>query len=84
MTGIITDADKVSALLHKYGAMAFWDYATAGELRKIIFVFNIAYNLISFYFSSWPSTPSCQAMESTFQGPLVGNTHYMLDNKLSA
>ncbi|KAJ8036031.1 Cysteine desulfurase 1, chloroplastic [Holothuria leucospilota] len=38
VTGIITDADKVSALLHKYGALAFWDYATAGDKIRDIFI----------------------------------------------
>ncbi|HKE49948.1 MAG TPA: aminotransferase class V-fold PLP-dependent enzyme [Actinomycetes bacterium] len=30
VTGLITDADPVCALLHRYGALAFWDYAAAG------------------------------------------------------
>jgi selenocysteine lyase/cysteine desulfurase len=29
VTGIITDVDAVSILLHRYGALAFWDYAAA-------------------------------------------------------
>jgi selenocysteine lyase/cysteine desulfurase len=29
VTGIKTDIDTVSALLHQYGALAFWDYAAA-------------------------------------------------------
>jgi selenocysteine lyase/cysteine desulfurase len=29
VTGIKTDVDGVSALLHQYGALAFWDYAAA-------------------------------------------------------
>lgn len=32
VTGIITDTNHVTALLHKYGALAFWDFATAGKL----------------------------------------------------
>ena len=35
ITGVITDADAVTILLHKYGALAFWDYATAGEAPSI-------------------------------------------------
>jgi selenocysteine lyase/cysteine desulfurase len=29
VTGIISDVDGISALLHRYGALAFWDYAAA-------------------------------------------------------
>lgn len=29
VTGIITDVAGISALLHRYGALAFWDYAAA-------------------------------------------------------
>lgn len=29
VTGLKTDVDAVSALLHKYGAVSFWDYAAA-------------------------------------------------------
>jgi selenocysteine lyase/cysteine desulfurase len=30
VTGILTDADRVAALLHRHGALSFWDYAAAG------------------------------------------------------
>lgn len=29
ITGILTPVDKVSILLHRYGFLSFWDYATA-------------------------------------------------------
>jgi selenocysteine lyase/cysteine desulfurase len=29
ITGVMTDTDRVTELLHKYGALSFWDYATA-------------------------------------------------------
>jgi len=29
ITGICLDVDEITALLHRYGALAFWDYATA-------------------------------------------------------
>ena len=29
ITGVLTDTDAFSILLHRYGALAFWDYATA-------------------------------------------------------
>lgn len=35
VTGIITDDIRISVLLHKYGALAFWDYAAAGPYVKI-------------------------------------------------
>ncbi|XP_006812056.1 uncharacterized protein LOC100375561 [Saccoglossus kowalevskii] len=35
VTGILTDTNKVSALLHRYGALAFWDYATAGPYLNV-------------------------------------------------
>ncbi|XP_002119654.2 uncharacterized protein LOC100175538 [Ciona intestinalis] len=35
ITGIITNVDMVSSTLHKYGALAFWDYATAGPYVDI-------------------------------------------------
>lgn len=31
VTGTLVDDVKVTQLLHRYGALAFWDYATAGE-----------------------------------------------------
>jgi len=30
VTGILTDTNAVTACLHRNGALAFWDYATAG------------------------------------------------------
>ncbi len=30
ITGVLTDTDSFSALLHRYGALAFWDYAAVG------------------------------------------------------
>jgi selenocysteine lyase/cysteine desulfurase len=35
VTGIITDVDAVSILLHRHGALAFWDYAAAGPYLPI-------------------------------------------------
>nr|XP_039261606.1 uncharacterized protein LOC120337785 [Styela clava] len=35
ITGITTDTQKVSALLHKYNALSLWDYATAGPYMDI-------------------------------------------------
>ncbi|HWH13320.1 MAG TPA: aminotransferase class V-fold PLP-dependent enzyme [Miltoncostaeaceae bacterium] len=35
VTGIITDADAIAALLHRHGALSFWDYAAAGPYLDI-------------------------------------------------
>ena len=35
VTGIVSDAHAISALLHEHGALAFWDYAAAGPYVDI-------------------------------------------------
>ena len=35
VTGIITDVDAVTRLLHRHGALSFWDYAAAGPYLPI-------------------------------------------------
>ncbi|CAH0480719.1 unnamed protein product [Peronospora belbahrii] len=35
LTGILIDVDKISRLLHKYGALACWDYATCAPYVPI-------------------------------------------------
>jgi selenocysteine lyase/cysteine desulfurase/tRNA(Ile)-lysidine synthase TilS/MesJ len=35
LTGVLTDVDAVSALLHQHGALACWDYATCAPYVKI-------------------------------------------------
>lgn len=35
VTGIIAQIDEITELLHKYGALAFWDYAAAAPYMKI-------------------------------------------------
>jgi selenocysteine lyase/cysteine desulfurase/amino acid transporter len=35
VTGLITDTDAISELLHRHGALAFWDYAAAGPHLEI-------------------------------------------------
>jgi len=35
VTGILSDADTVAALLHAHGALSFWDYAAAGPYVPI-------------------------------------------------
>jgi selenocysteine lyase/cysteine desulfurase len=33
VTGIVSDTDAISALLHRHGALSFWDYAAASAAR---------------------------------------------------
>ena len=35
ITGVLTDTNKTTALLHRHGALAFFDYATAGPYVQI-------------------------------------------------
>lgn len=35
VTGILTDADAIATLLHRHGALSFWDYAAAGPYLPI-------------------------------------------------
>jgi selenocysteine lyase/cysteine desulfurase len=35
VTGILSDADAIAALLHEHGALSFWDYAAAGPYVPI-------------------------------------------------
>ena len=35
ITGVLTDTDTISVLLHRYGALAFWDYAAAAPYVPI-------------------------------------------------
>ena len=35
MTGIVTNVEAVSAMLHRHGALAFWDYAAAAPYVEI-------------------------------------------------
>jgi selenocysteine lyase/cysteine desulfurase len=35
ITGIIAEIDKITILLHKYGFLAFWDFATAAGYLDI-------------------------------------------------
>lgn len=35
VTGILTDTDVVTKLIHKYGGLSMWDYATAGAYVKV-------------------------------------------------
>ena len=34
VTGILADTNAISAILHRYQALACWDYATAGKVAQ--------------------------------------------------
>lgn len=33
LTGILSDTNAITGILHRHGALAFWDYATAGNTK---------------------------------------------------
>ena len=35
VTGVITDVNRISAILHRAGALAFWDYASGASYLKV-------------------------------------------------
>ena len=35
VTGVLSDPDRIAALLHEHGALSFWDYAAAGPYVPI-------------------------------------------------
>jgi selenocysteine lyase/cysteine desulfurase len=35
VTGILTDTDRITSMLHEHGALAFWDYAAAAPYVRI-------------------------------------------------
>ena len=43
ITGVLTDTNAFSALLHKYNALVFWDYATAGEPYSCTYMYVYVY-----------------------------------------
>src|SRR4051812_37017388 len=57
VTGIITDTEAVSALLHRHGALAFWDYASAGPYLPIDMTGKDAVFLSPHKFPGGPGTP---------------------------
>ncbi|MEV0713622.1 aminotransferase class V-fold PLP-dependent enzyme [Asanoa sp. NPDC050611] len=57
VTGIITDAATISALLHEHGALACWDYAAAGPYVDIDMAGKDAIFLSPHKFVGGPGTP---------------------------
>ena len=57
VTGIITDVDRVSRVLRRYGALSCWDYATAGPYLPIDMAGKDAVFLSPHKFVGGPGTP---------------------------
>jgi selenocysteine lyase/cysteine desulfurase len=57
VTGIITDSDAVSEVLHRHGAIAFFDYASAGPYLPIDMTGKDAVFLSPHKFVGGPGTP---------------------------
>ncbi|MDX6257430.1 MAG: hypothetical protein QOJ11_3764 [Frankiales bacterium] len=57
VTGIVTDTDKISKLLHAYGALALWDFAAAGPYVEMSMAGKDAIFLSPHKFIGGPSTP---------------------------
>ncbi|GAB9473956.1 tRNA 2-thiocytidine biosynthesis protein ttca [Globisporangium polare] len=85
LTGILVDADAVSAILHQHGALAVWDYATCapyvnidmnpvvtGELRP--FVYKDAVFISGHKFIGGPGSPGVLIMKKRLLGNAVPTT----------
>ncbi|KAL5006439.1 hypothetical protein ScPMuIL_015245 [Solemya velum] len=76
VTGIITDTDKVTELVHKYGGLSVWDYATAAAYLKIDMntsekSYKDAVFLSPHKFVGGPGTPGLLiAKKSVFRNPV--------------
>jgi selenocysteine lyase/cysteine desulfurase len=57
VTGIVSDTTVISALLHKHGALSFWDYAAAAPYVDIAFAGKDAIFLSPHKFVGGPGTP---------------------------
>jgi selenocysteine lyase/cysteine desulfurase len=57
VTGIVSDTDAISALLHRHGALSFWDYAAAAPYVDITFAGKDALFLSPHKFVGGPGTP---------------------------
>lgn len=85
LTGILVDADTVSAILHQHGALAVWDYATCapyvdidmnpvvtGDLRP--FVYKDAVFISGHKFVGGPGSPGVLVVKKRLLGNAVPTT----------
>ncbi|GAA5195263.1 aminotransferase class V-fold PLP-dependent enzyme [Rugosimonospora acidiphila] len=57
VTGILSDSGAITALLHRYGALSFWDFAAAGPYVDIDMAGKDAIFLSPHKFVGGPGTP---------------------------
>ena len=57
VTGIVSNTDAVSALLHRHGALSFWDFAAAAPYVRVDIAGKDAIFLSPHKFIGGPSTP---------------------------
>jgi selenocysteine lyase/cysteine desulfurase len=57
VTGIVTDTNAISELLHRHGALSFWDFAAAAPYVDITFAGKDALFLSPHKFVGGPGTP---------------------------
>jgi selenocysteine lyase/cysteine desulfurase len=57
VTGIVTDTDAVAALLHRHGALSFWDYAAAAPYVEVNMRGKDAVFISPHKFVGGPGTP---------------------------
>ncbi|XP_048585215.1 uncharacterized protein LOC5521527 isoform X3 [Nematostella vectensis] len=78
VTGIMTDTVLIAELCHRYGALSFWDYATAAPYLKIdMNASKLGYKDAVFLsphkFAGGPGTPGVLiAKKSLFTNPIPG------------
>jgi selenocysteine lyase/cysteine desulfurase len=62
VTGIVSNTTAVSALLHRHGALSFWDYAAAAPYVRVDMAGKDAVFLSPHKFIGGPSTPGVLAV----------------------
>lgn len=86
LTGILTDTNSISALLHQHGALAFWDYATcapyvAVDMNPVVadpelrpFVYKDAVFFSGHKFLGGPGSPGVLVVKKRLLGNAVPST----------
>ncbi len=54
ITGLICDVNRITNVLHRYGALSIWDYATAAPCMKV----NIGSKVTNLHLEPFVYTPS--------------------------
>ena len=65
VTGVLTAANAVSALMHRAGGLVFFDYASAAPYVKVISLYLLFISLLGFFkFAVGPSTRSRRFLQN--------------------